>query len=280
MFNLNPCNYDFAWWQQLLMLLGAGILGYLLGGRKSEINQLGAKLSGLEADCEDCLKGKSLKVSVADSNPIAVKADLSADLDTELPEIGLGGVSLDTPAIEVDTHIEPISIETPVDLSASLSGDLPDLHLPEIEVPEVSLPEGNIDLDVEKTADLSTSLTTEIPSIDIPTVESPSLDLGLVGAGVAALGGVVAGGIDKLDDLKKIEGIGPKIEQLLHEAGIKTFDILANSQSATIKEILVAAGSRFQMHDPTTWPEQARLAAEGKWEELKVWQDALNKGKE
>lgn len=274
MFHLNPCNYDFAWWQQLLMLLGAGILGYLLGGRKSEINQLSTKLSGLEADCEHCLKGKSLKVRVADSSKVAVKADLSVDLDTTLLEIGLPSVSLDTPAMEVDTHIEPISIETPMDLSASLSGDLPDLHIPAIDVPEVSLPKSNIDLNLGESANINASLPSE------PSIEIPSLDLGLVGAGVAALGGVVVGGIDKLDDLKKIEGIGPKIEQLLHDAGIKSFALLASSNSTTIKEILVAAGARFQMHDPTTWLEQARLADEGKWEELKVWQDALNKGKE
>ena len=46
-----------------------------------------------------------------------------------------------------------------------------------------------------------------------------------------------------------------------------------------IKEILEAAGSRYKMHDPTTWPKQAALAAEGKFEELKAWQDKLSGGK-
>ena len=43
--------------------------------------------------------------------------------------------------------------------------------------------------------------------------------------------------------------------------------------------MLQEAGSRFQMHDPTTWPAQAALARDGKWDELKNWQDELNKGK-
>jgi predicted flap endonuclease-1-like 5' DNA nuclease len=82
----------------------------------------------------------------------------------------------------------------------------------------------------------------------------------------------------KKDDLKVVEGIGPKIEGLFNEAGILTFEQLAGTSADRLKEILVAAGSRYQMHDPTTWPAQSKLAGEGKWEELKKWQDELNKG--
>lgn len=78
---------------------------------------------------------------------------------------------------------------------------------------------------------------------------------------------------DKPDDLKKIEGVGPKIAGLLAEGGFDTFAKVAAADPAAIKEILVAAGSRYQMHNPTTWPMQAGLAAEGKWDELKKWQD-------
>lgn len=81
------------------------------------------------------------------------------------------------------------------------------------------------------------------------------------------------------DDLKIVEGIGPKIEQLLNKEGILTFVQLANTSPERIKEILVAAGSRFQMHDPATWPQQSALARDDKWDELKAWQDELNKGR-
>lgn len=83
----------------------------------------------------------------------------------------------------------------------------------------------------------------------------------------------------KKDDLKIVEGIGPKIEELCNVAGIFTFAQLAATSSDKIKEILDNAGSRFQMHDPTTWPDQAALARDGKFEELKTWQDDLNKGR-
>ena len=77
----------------------------------------------------------------------------------------------------------------------------------------------------------------------------------------------------KENDLKRIEGIGPKIEQLLKNAGIRTFSILAATPVHTLKEILNAAGSRFKIHQPDTWPIQGSLAANGKWQELKDLQN-------
>ncbi|TAF76808.1 MAG: hypothetical protein EAZ53_03345 [Bacteroidetes bacterium] len=83
----------------------------------------------------------------------------------------------------------------------------------------------------------------------------------------------------KPDDLKIVEGIGPKIEELLHKAGIITFADLSKADIVKLKEILVNAGSRFQMHDPSTWPKQSELARDGKFEELKKFQDELNAGR-
>jgi len=83
----------------------------------------------------------------------------------------------------------------------------------------------------------------------------------------------------KPDDLKKVEGIGPKIAEHLAAAGILTFSDLAASNFDTIKEILTNAGPRYASHNPTTWPMQAGLAAEGKWDELEKWQDLSDGGK-
>jgi predicted flap endonuclease-1-like 5' DNA nuclease len=82
------------------------------------------------------------------------------------------------------------------------------------------------------------------------------------------------------DDLKIVEGIGPKIEELFNAAGIYTFKQLYNTPAEQLKQILNDAGPRFQIHDPSTWGEQARLADEGKMDELKALQDRLNAGKE
>lgn len=81
------------------------------------------------------------------------------------------------------------------------------------------------------------------------------------------------------DEFKKIEGIGPKIQELLYGSGIFTFSQLAETPVDRLKEILLAAGDRYRIHDPSTWPKQAKLAADGHWEQLKAWQEILIAGK-
>jgi predicted flap endonuclease-1-like 5' DNA nuclease len=79
------------------------------------------------------------------------------------------------------------------------------------------------------------------------------------------------------DDLKRIEGIGPKISGLFREAGITTFAQLADTEVSWLKQIVLDAGIRIA--DPTTWPDQARLAAAGRWDELETLQDELKGGR-
>jgi predicted flap endonuclease-1-like 5' DNA nuclease len=80
------------------------------------------------------------------------------------------------------------------------------------------------------------------------------------------------------DDLKVIEGIGPKISGLFQAAGITTFAQLADASVDQLKQIVLDAG--ITIADPTTWPDQAGLAAAGKWDELEVLQDELKGGRE
>jgi len=63
----------------------------------------------------------------------------------------------------------------------------------------------------------------------------------------------------KGDDLKKVEGIGPKIAEHFNNAGIFTFEELANAEVSKLQEILTAAGPRYKMHNPGSWPKQARM---------------------
>ena len=81
------------------------------------------------------------------------------------------------------------------------------------------------------------------------------------------------------DDLRKIEGIGPRISALLQEAGITTFAQLANTEVSQLKQILEKGGSRFTMADPSSWPEQAALAAAGNWAGFEALQRQLTGGR-
>ncbi len=84
----------------------------------------------------------------------------------------------------------------------------------------------------------------------------------------------------KEDDLTIIEGIGPKISELLKVNGISTYRDLATHPAYKIKEILESAGSNYAMHDPSSWAEQAILASSEKWDELASLKEHLVGGKE
>jgi large subunit ribosomal protein L21 len=81
----------------------------------------------------------------------------------------------------------------------------------------------------------------------------------------------------EVDDLTQIEGIGPKVSKTLIAAGISTFEALSNAKVEDIQKILTDAGLR--MMDATTWPQQAKLAAQGDWDGLKKLQDDLSGGR-
>ena len=83
----------------------------------------------------------------------------------------------------------------------------------------------------------------------------------------------------KADELTMIEGIGPKIAELLKAGKIVTFADLAAAKTTTLKSILDAAGKRYQMHDPSTWADQAKLAAKADWTKLAKLQEELKGGK-
>ena len=107
-----------------------------------------------------------------------------------------------------------------------------------------------------------TTAVVEVPYDEVVTDETPAVEM-------------TSG-----DDLKTIEGIGPKIAELLNNAGITTFAQLADSDDATVQQVLIDAGPSFNRHDATTWNEQAALARDGKWDELKELQDRLKGGRE
>ncbi|WP_350284911.1 30S ribosomal protein S2 [uncultured Croceitalea sp.] len=82
------------------------------------------------------------------------------------------------------------------------------------------------------------------------------------------------------DDLTKIEGVGPKAAEAMVAAGIATYADLAKAEAGNIKSILTEASPRLAHLEPASWPKQAKMAADGKWDELKEWQDNAKGGVE
>ncbi len=94
------------------------------------------------------------------------------------------------------------------------------------------------------------------------------------GAAKAAFGKTI-----KEDDLKVVEGIGPKIESMFKEGGIPTWKALSEASVADCQAILDTGGDRYKIHNPASWPMQSKMAYEGKWADLAKWQDEHDHGK-
>jgi len=117
-------------------------------------------------------------------------------------------------------------------------------------------------------------------------VEAPVMAAAPVASPVAALipfNGDAAkaafGKTIKQDDLKVVEGIGPKISEMFNNAGITTWKALSETSVARCQEILNGGGDRYKVHNPASWPLQAKMCYEGKWAELSKWQDEHDHGK-
>jgi predicted flap endonuclease-1-like 5' DNA nuclease len=111
---------------------------------------------------------------------------------------------------------------------------------------------------------------------DLPTTRVPgAAEIGAVPAAAMVGAGVAAAATVAEDDLTIIEGIGPKIAKLLNQHGIHTFAELADTDVESLRVILRDGGAGFQMADPTSWPRQAKLAANRDWVKLTALKQQL-----
>ena len=113
-----------------------------------------------------------------------------------------------------------------------------------------------------------------IPKPDSSSVSPPTKAAFNAAAAKAALGKKV-----EKDDLKIVEGIGPKIQGLFHNFDIKTWKALSETSANKCQEVLNSGGKRYRIHDPASWPMQAKMAHEGHWEQLAEWQEKHRAGK-
>lgn len=121
----------------------------------------------------------------------------------------------------------------------------------------------------------------EAPALELKSVPAPlEPDVEEQVAEIAAEDEEAPGAPPEPDDLKRIEGIGPKISSVLQGAGITTFAQLAKADVSHLEQILEEADPRLlRLANPATWPEQAALAAAGEWEALEALQNELKVGR-
>lgn len=110
-----------------------------------------------------------------------------------------------------------------------------------------------------------------------PVVAGPTDTSSAVDAADVSAAAVLGRPVDP-DDLTVIEGIGPKIAELCVGIGIVTWRDLAQTEVSLLRTMLHDAGPRFRSHDPSTWPEQASLLADGRWADFRALTEQLTGG--
>ncbi|MBW6492193.1 MAG: hypothetical protein K0B15_13480 [Lentimicrobium sp.] len=251
----------------IIMLLGAAILGFIIGWlfRKSYKQEFLAMkadhdpCSGIKAGLEQNINGLNAdleKSRLMISSLTSEKEGLWADLKVKISDIDQAKNSI----TEKETEIKQLQDQL-VSLRASL--DKTNVTLKSLEAEKAAL-HAEINQLHEKLDKTSLGFAAAAQAAVIPDMH------------IAAQ---VLGKNYKVNDLKLVEGIGPKIEELFHKAGIHTWAQLAASETSKLKQILDAGGEQFRLHDPSSWPQQAKFAASGLWKELKELQDKMQGGR-
>jgi predicted flap endonuclease-1-like 5' DNA nuclease len=109
----------------------------------------------------------------------------------------------------------------------------------------------------------------ELPSEPLPAGPSPSRMIDVAAARAAGFN------LKHADDLTIIEGIGPKTDELLRSNGVESFVQVAQLHVDALLDILQRGGPNFRLANPATWAQQALLAAENRWGELKRLQNEM-----
>ncbi|HLP96685.1 MAG TPA: helix-hairpin-helix domain-containing protein [Saprospiraceae bacterium] len=296
------------------MLLGAffiGLwLGWILWGKlKQELDRLKVDNQSLNVTLDTLrLEMESFKTraTVAESDNSSLSTQVvnlnreitslkerAAYLDNELTltqqrnrqvetELGLS-FNPDTPLAD-NLPLEIQELATPKPLVEPTEGITFESFLPPAEPqPEQNEPASEIALEVElplvetPTPEMSAPPVFQIEPIVVP--ETKPTRASKQKNTVVASDPEANSDTQESDDLTVVEGIGPKIQMLLNQYGIRTYRQLADADVARLKEILTTAGPQLAMHDPGTWPSQANLAANDQWDTLKSVQGFLKGGK-
>lgn len=97
----------------------------------------------------------------------------------------------------------------------------------------------------------------EVAVAEAPVAEKPAKKEVKAAAPVAEAPKAEAAG----DDLTKLDGVGPKLAEILAEGGISSYAAMAAASVEDVQKILESAGSRYASKDPAPWIEQAKTLA-------------------
>lgn len=228
---------------------------------------------------EDKFDKEGVEAKFKEATSMLTEEDVSTPTSEE-------SVSLPIEEIQIE---ETAKIDEPVALEEELVADIPSITPESIDaIVEDSTPVEEV---VEEAIIEEPAIEPIAEKVEEVAVEEPVITTTILSSSVNNLienqspveeteVAVRRNDTPKADELEVIEGIGPKIAMLLYDSGIFTFRDLAITPVYKIQEILDEAGPQFARHDPSTWTQQAKLAAEGRWSDLEALKFYLVGGRE
>jgi predicted flap endonuclease-1-like 5' DNA nuclease len=197
-------------------------------------------------------------------------ADEPADTDADATSSGIMPDPSDTDGDAADEDERPATVAGLVAVPDPIDADADDANDDEADTTDDGVAEDGVEADATE-PDATEAETADVDADAARVADAPALDLA---AAAAAIGKKIA-----LDDLTVVEGIGPKISELCRGIGIDTWRGLADADTADLRSMLDAAGPRYQIHKPESWPRQAELLATGQWEAFVALTDELDGGR-
>jgi predicted flap endonuclease-1-like 5' DNA nuclease len=262
-----------------------GLVGQL-DAQKSEIAKL--KTSGGDV-LKHTQRIDELESAAAGAAAAASAATLAAQMkhDGEVNALKAELTAATTKHAEAEQKIQGFAS---TDAGSSASADSAKLVA---RIAELEAEQAKATASLSAATDGSTKLRARIAELEAQSVEAQNLEAqstpqNFAGAAVTPnlsteqlAVGASALGLAKLDmdDLKVVEGIGSKIDELLVASGITTWNQLSNMPVEQLQAILDAGGPNFGGATPDTWARQAELLANGRWAEFKTLTDQLDGGR-
>jgi predicted flap endonuclease-1-like 5' DNA nuclease len=255
----------FLGWGVLLAIIG-GCIGWALRALKCRAEVAQASSLTVDADEVDHMRHRLANLEQVVAERDRLRIQLADVRHADSPGI----VGADVPG-EPDAEPEPDADAADAADAAADEGETSDAAASLSIVPDADAGEVGAEPEEGSTTVAGFAGTADDDETEVVADEPAELDFD---AAAAVLGKKI-----KLDDLTVVEGIGPKISELCSGIGVTTWRQLAGTDIAELQSMLDAAGSRYTVHKPGTWSQQAKLLATGKWTDFKTLTDEHDGGK-
>lgn len=253
------CFWSWFLWMLAAFALGLGIGRWIWGRYAQLVKEKNKKLKAFKTKNEELEKDFiSLKYQLNESEKD--NKGLKASLADSASNIAVLGTQLSR--LRQENRNEKIVVEKPIQ-KETVSPIVP-------SVVETALPKVEDSIEPIRTEKITAKETPIVASVSNHSEKNTSIVAFNTSSNFSDYSPFI-----KNNNLKVIEGIGPKIEGILNKAGYVTWQDLANADLDALQNIMHDAGPRYRIHSPQTWQNQIQMCIDKNWQGLIDFQQQL-----